>query len=534
MKTGNAISMSLIIVILLLGCLSPKQKMFTNPVLSGFYPDPSICKVGDDFYMVNSTFEYFPGVPVHHSKDLVHWKLIGYCLDRESQLPLKQMRASGGIYAPTIRYHDGLFYMITTNVNGGGNFYVTAENPAGPWSDPVWIDPEGIDPSLLFDDDGTVYYTRHVGGGDGYIGQCILNLETGQLEGEMKKIWSGTGGPWAEGPHLYKIDSTYYLMISENGTSYGHMVTVARSASPWGPFESNPDNPVLTHKDLDDNPIRAVGHADIVHTKDGWWMVCLAIRPQGGHFHHMGRETYLVPLEFDDNGWPVVNNNEPIEFSMPAPRLKEHPWEPVPARIDFNEGSLDLYWNYLRNPDSSNYSLNERSGFFRLKGSAVTLNDQDSPTFIGRRQTDLTCRVSTSLDFDPKSSNEEAGLVIRQNDRFHYEIGVTLREGKRCVFLRKMVDAQIVESVQYVEIPDGPVTLSVYATPLAYEFMFRDSNEERAVLGTGITKDLSVERIGFDYGMCFTGTYFGLYTTGNGIPCSVPADFDWYEYVEEQ
>jgi len=188
----------------------------------------------------------------------------------------------------------------------------------------------------------------------------------------------------------------------------------------------------------------------------------------------------------------------------------------------------------LRNPDSSNYSLNERSGFFRLKGSAVTLNDQDSPTFIGRRQTDLTCRVSTSLDFDPKSSNEEAGLVIRQNDRFHYEIGVTLREGKRCVFLRKMVDAQIVESVQYVEIPDGPVTLSVYATPLAYEFMFRDSNEERAVLGTGITKDLSVERIGFDYGMCFTGTYFGLYTTGNGIPCSVPADFDWYEYVEEQ
>jgi len=530
MKIKITVLGGLILMNCLLGCLSTERRMFTNPILPGFYPDPSICKVGDDFYLVNSTFEYFPGVPVHHSRDLVHWKLIGYCLTRESQLPLKNVRASGGIYAPTIRYHDGLFYMITTNVDGGGNFYVTAENPAGPWSEPVWIDPGDIDPSLFFDDDGTVYFTRHVGGGDGYIGQRTLNLEAGELEGEMKKIWGGTGGPWAEGPHLYKINGTYYLMISENGTSYGHMVTIARSDSPWGPFESNPANPILTHKDLDDNPIRAVGHADIVNTTDGWWMVCLAIRPQGGTFHHMGRETFLVPFEFDDDGWPVVNGNKPITFEMPAPRLKEHPWEPVPSRIGFDEDKLDLHWNYVRNPDSSNYSLIARPGYLRLKGSKFTMNDQASPTFVGRRQVDLTCEVSTSLDFNPRNENEEAGLVIRQNDRFHYEIGVTLKSGKRHVFLRKVVDARITDGIQYTEISEGPVTLRIHAAPLSYEFLCQDATGKQTLLGTGLTRELSVERIGFEYGMCFTGTYFGLFATGNGQPCSVPADFNWFEY----
>lgn len=512
-------------------CRSPEAQSFRNPVLPGFFPDPSICKVGDDYYLVNSTFEYFPGVPVHHSRDLVHWELIGYCLNRESQLPLDKMRASGGIYAPTIRYDDGTFYMITTNVNGGGNFYVTAEDPAGPWSEPVWIDPEGMDPSLLFDDDGTVYYTRHVGGGDGYIGQRTLNLEKGELEGDLAKIWEGTGDQWPEGPHLYKINGTYYLMISEGGTSYDHMVTIARSDSPWGPFESNPANPILTHRHLPENPIQAVGHADIVHTPDGWWMVCLGIRPQGGRFHHMGRETFLVPFEFDENGWPVVNHGEPIPFQMHAPALREHVWEQPPSKTDFDRSSLALEWNWVRNPDSTNYSLSERPGFLRLKGSGVTLNDQDSPTFLGRRQTDLTCDVSTLIDFEPKYENEEAGLAIRQNDRFHYEIGVTLKDGERAAFLRKVVDEQIVEGVQFVEIPGGPVILSVQATPLLYTFSITDSDGEVTVLGTGVTKDLSVERIGFEHGMCFTGTYFGMYATGNGVPCSVPADFDWFAYT---
>ena len=329
---------------------------------------------------------------------------------------------------------------------------------------------------------------------------------------------------------MYKIDGTYYLMISEGGTSYDHMVTIARSDSPWGPFESNPDNPIVTHRHLKENPIQAVGHADIVQTTDGWWMVCLAIRPQGGPFHHMGRETFLAPLAFDENGWPVVNDNNPIAFEMKAPRLERHVWEPLPGKIDFDGQSLDLHWNYLRNPDMSNYSLSERPGFLRLKGSSISISDQDSPTFLGRRQTDLTCNVSTSIDFDPQYENEEAGLVIRQNDRFHYEIGLTKKDGARAVFLRKVVDAQIVEGIQFIEIADGPVTLTVKAMPLTYEFIYEDSKGDKTSFGTSVTKDLSVERIGFDYGMCFTGTYFGLYATGNGKPCSVPADFDWFAY----
>ena len=180
MKRSHGFFGFLIILVILSACHAPKVHNFRNPILPGFYPDPSLCKAGDDFYLVTSTFEYFPGVPIHRSKDLVHWKLIGYCLTRESQLPLDKMRASGGIFAPTIRYHEGLFYMITTNVRGGGNFYVTAENPAGPWSEPVWIDPEGIDPSLLFDDDGSAYLIRQAGGERGHIQQRAFNLQTGK------------------------------------------------------------------------------------------------------------------------------------------------------------------------------------------------------------------------------------------------------------------------------------------------------------------------------------------------------------------
>ena len=252
-------------------CLRQSARTFSNPILSGFYPDPSICRVGDDYYLVNSSFEYFPGVPIFHSKDLVHWRQIGYCLTRKSQVPLDRIQSSGGIYAPTLRYYDGTFYMVTTNVYGGGNFYVTAKNPAGLWSEPVWFHDGGIDPSLFFDDDGKVYYTRHEGMGDGYIAQQFLNLETGRLEGPLKNIWRGTGGVWPEGPHLYKIRGKYFLMIAEGGTSYDHMVTIARSDSPFGPFESNPNNPILTHRNRTDHPIQALGHADFVETPDGWW-----------------------------------------------------------------------------------------------------------------------------------------------------------------------------------------------------------------------------------------------------------------------
>ncbi len=521
---------------LLVGGSVENTKTYQNPVISGFYPDPSICRVGDDYYTVHSTFEYFPGVPIFHSKDLVHWRQIGYCLTRKSQLNLDRVRASGGIYAPTIRYHEGTFYMITTCVDCDGNFYVTAKDPAGPWSEPIWMnDGGGIDPSLFFDDDGTVYYHRQEGGRHGCTAQTTLNLKTGKLdEGPLKEIWRGTGGIWPEGPHLYKIDSKYYLMISEGGTSYGHMVTVARSDSPWGPFESNPNNPILTHRGLDDNSIRAVGHADLVETPDGWWLVCLGIRPQGGRFHHIGRETFLAPVVFNEDGWPVVNKTGTIDLVMPAPKLKQHIWPKEPARDNFDSKTLALKWNYLRNPNKGDYSLTERPGFLRLNGSAITMSDKDSPAFVGQRQTDFNCVASIMLEFDPDSENEEAGLVARQDDRHHYEIAVTLKDGKRQVLFRKVVKGEIVEPVQYADIQPGPIILSVKAMPLSYEFSCQSANGSRQVLGTALTKDLSIETIGFDYGMCFTGVYFGMYASGNGQKCTSPADFDWFEYISTE
>jgi alpha-N-arabinofuranosidase len=502
---------------------------FENPVLAGFHADPSICRVGDDYYLVCSSFEYFPGVPIYHSKDLVNWRHIGHCLTRKSQLPLDKMRASGGIFAPTLRHHDGTFYMITTNVWGGGNFYVTAKDPTGPWSEPVRLDAEGIDPSLLFDDDGKVYYCRHVGGSDGYIGLTTLDLATGKLAGELKNIWGGTGGVWAEGPHVYKIDGQYFLMISEGGTSYNHAVTIARGDSPWGPYEANPANPILTHRGQPERAIQAVGHADLVETPAGWWMVCLGIRPQGGLFHHIGRETYLAPVSWSESGWPVVNDNRGIEVSMPAPDLPTHAWDQPPVRDEFDGEKLALCWNHLRNPVEANYSLTERPGFLRLKGTSVKLTEADSPTFVGRKQTGLGCVASAKLDFIPQTEGDAAGLVVRGNDENHYVVGITKHEGKRLAFARYVLKGKSVEPVKYVGVADGPVELTIEASPQQYEFFYRSDADEKQSLGSVSAQDLATEKIGG-----FTGAYIGLFATAEDEADVAPADFDWFDYQVTQ
>ena len=529
LKMSWAVALLALAGLVATGCATQQARTFNNPIISGFHPDPSICRVGDDYYTVHSSFEYFPGVPIFHSQDLVHWKQIGYCLTRKSQLNLDHARASGGIYATTLRYHDGTFYMITTLVDTGGNFYVTAKNPAGPWSDPIWVDHNGIDPSLLFDDDGTVYYTRHEGAGNGYIGQSKIDVQTGKLEGALKEIWRGDSGVWPEGPHLYKIHGKYFLMIAQGGTSYGHMVNIARSDSPWGPFVSDPKNPILTQRDHPEHPIQALGHADFVETPDGWWMICLGIRPQGGKFHHIGRETFLTQVKWTDDGWLMVS---PVEMTMPAPRLPQHLWKDEPAKDDFNRASLRLEWNYLRNPYEKDYSLTARPGYLRLWGSAVTMNDKDSPAFVGRRQTDLACAASIRLSFNPRQENEEAGLVLRGNEKNHYEIGVTLHNGERQVFFRKILDGKLSEPVRYEKIGDGDVVLSVKASPLSYEFFHQSPHGRAKSLGTALTRDLSSEKLTFEKtgNYNFTGVYFGIYAAGNGQTNTVPADFDWFEY----
>lgn len=288
---------------------------YTNPVIPGFYPDPSVCRVGEDYYLVTSSFEYFPGVPIFHSRDLVHWRQLGHCLTRCSQLPLQKAGFSAGIYAPTLRYHQGRFYMVTTNVTAQQHLIVSAEDPAGEWSEPLWLTHGAIDPSLFFDDDGTVYFTSN---GDGGIVQSTLDLVSGQFTSPMRAIWAGTGGAYPEAPHLYKINGAYYLMIAEGGTEYGHMETIARSASPWGPFEPCPRNPILTHRSLA-HAIRCTGHADLVEDHLGnWWMVFLAVRPVDAYppRYHLGRETFLAPVTWDTDGWPLVNGGKPVELLM--------------------------------------------------------------------------------------------------------------------------------------------------------------------------------------------------------------------------
>ncbi|MFQ9094250.1 MAG: glycoside hydrolase family 43 protein [Ruminococcus sp.] len=263
---------------------------YQNPILPGFHPDPSICRVGDDFYLVTSSFEYFPGLPIYHSRDLVHWEQIGHCLTRDSQVHLVTGAPNClNIYAPTIRYHDGLFYVIVTNVTGDnhGNFIITAKDPAGEWSDPIALPFPGIDPSLFFDEDGKVYYL----GTDGGIYLSEMDITTGAAIGETHRLWQGTANN-PEGPHLYKIDGMYYLLLAQGGTELCHMAVLARSESILGPYEPCPHNPVLTNigQSL---AIKAAGHADLVEDAEGnWWAVCLGIRPLAYPFrHNLGRET---------------------------------------------------------------------------------------------------------------------------------------------------------------------------------------------------------------------------------------------------
>lgn len=311
--------------------------MSATPIIPGFHPDPSICRVGDDYYLVNSSFEYLPGVPIFHSRDLVTWELIGNVLDREDQLSLPSSAGSSGIFAPTIRHHDGRFWMITTNINRvrDGHLIVSATDPAGPWTTPVYTTGAlGIDPDLFWDADGTCYLTW-AGGWDGGlpIMQVALDPATGELLGEPRGISSGTGLANPEGPHIYRRGDWYYLLLAEGGTERGHTVTIARSRSVDGPYEGNPANPILSHRSTID-PVQNTGHADLVETADGWAMVYLGVRPVGPspHFHLNGRETFLAGVEWKDD-WPVVDESA---FEVP-------PWS-SDLDDDFSSPALDLCW----------------------------------------------------------------------------------------------------------------------------------------------------------------------------------------------
>ena len=249
---------------------------YQNPVIPGFHPDPSICRVGDEYFLVTSTFTYFPGVAIFRSSNLVDWTQIGNVLDRRAQLDLRstQGNTSLGVFAPTLRHHDDRFWMITTvcTLDGGlQNFFVTAADPTGPWSDPIAIDVFGIDPDLAWDDDGNCWVHTALG----VISRCRIDDRTGAVLDAPVTTWSGTGMQYPEAPHLLRRGDHWYLLIAEGGTERGHAVSIARGPTPSGPWESCPDNPIISHRSTD-RPIQNTGHGDLVEAPDGsWWMVLL-------------------------------------------------------------------------------------------------------------------------------------------------------------------------------------------------------------------------------------------------------------------
>jgi len=503
-------------------------KTFQNPILPGFHPDPSVCRVGDDFYIVNSTFEYFPGLPIYHSRDLIHWKLIGNALDRPSQLPLKGATDSGGLYAPTIRYWKGLFYLMCCNVSGGGEFFVTAKDPSGPWSEPLWINDHNIDGSMFFDDDGKVYYTCQGGGERAGIQQAELDPVAGKLTTPFKNIWNDKHEQWNEGPHLYKIKGAYYLMLAEGGTGDQHMVAIGRSKSPWGPFDPCPHNPILTERDDPQSPIQCTGHADIFDAPDGsWWAVFLGTRPHDGR-SVLGRETFLAPVKWTEDGWPVVNGDHHVALEMPLPNLKPFLVPASPARTLFAAPQLGPEWLHVRNYDPANFSLSGRKGFLRIKAAKDCLDKKmEEPAFVGQRQPAFRLSARTEMEFTPTQDGEEAGLCVRANDDNHYEISVGQFDGKTLLFVRNHVKGQ---SYMVAQTPfgGGKVRLEISGAEDRYQFAWSVDGKAWKTLAASPSADLSREKAGG-----FTGTAIGLYASANGRESKSWADFAWFEILPD-
>jgi xylan 1,4-beta-xylosidase len=493
---------------------------YHNLIIPGFYSDPSVCRVGEDYYLVTSTFEYFPGVPVFHSRDLVHWEQIGHCIHRKDQLPMGM-----NIFSSTIRYHEGTFYMITTNVMRGGNFYVTATDPAGPWSDPIWVKAGGIDPDLFFDDDGKTYVISSP------MVLYEIDPESGELLTEGRKVWNGTGGRYAEGPHIYKKDGYYYLMAAEGGTEEAHHETIARSHSIWGPYTDNPANPILAHANAagQGNPIQGVGHADIIQAHDAsWWIVFHGYRNISDKVHHiLGRETCLAPVCWPKNGWPVVNGNGTATVDMTCPTLPLHPFPEKPAKVDFDTDKLGLDWNHIQLPDDSNYSLTEHKGFVRLKGAAETVGSWNPSTFAGRRLRDHYFTATIRLEFEPEGENEEAGTILFNNGT-HFDIMIHEKDGERFLVVRLQFGRTHYASEE-VALKPGPVDLRITCDKTTFTFSYAQGGEDFTGIETVDARFIATETVGW-----FTGVYVGMYATGNGKASEAPADYDWFEYTVNQ
>lgn len=509
------------------------KESFYNPILPGWYSDPSICRNGDDYFMVTSTFCYFKGVPIFHSKDLINWKQIGFVLDRPSQLVnFSGQGISRGVFAPAISYnqYNQTYYMITTNVNAG-NFFVKTKDPFGEWSDPIYLpDVQGIDPSFFFDEDGKAYIVNNdePDGGSTYDGHRAIRVQefdvaTDKTVGERKMIVNGgcklAEKPiWIEGPHLYKINGTYYLMCAEGGTSEQHSEVIFKGDTPMGTFVPWDKNPILTQRSLNPNrvnPITCAGHADLVQTKDGdWWAVFLACRPINNKFENLGRETFMMPVKWSSDGYPYMTRNDeiiPMILKFPGvKRSQEVTFGNFTKRDDFNSKTLGLEWQTLRGPATDLYSLTDHPGYLTLKCTDVSSSEMKIPAFICRRMQHHKFECSTRLVFHPSDKKASAGLLLFKDDMHQYYFSVRKSENENILSLIRIErDGKTPLAIRKIKNRGGSLDLKVVSKGESYDFYFSSNGKAWTLLCQNVDANfLSTATAGG-----FTGTTIGMYAT---------------------
>lgn len=514
----------------------PDSESFYNPILPGWYSDPSICTNGEgDYFLVTSTFTYFPGVPIFHSTDLVNWKQVGHVLSRPSQLVnMKGQHVSGGIFAPVISYnpHNKTYYMITTNV-GAGNFFVKTRNPFGEWSDPIRL-PEvgGIDPSFFFDEDGRAYIVNNDDAPDNkpeYSGHRTIRIQefdvkTDKTIGPRKILVNKGVHPeekpiWIEGPHLYKINGKYFLMDAEGGTSNWHSEVIFRSDSPMGTYTPWEKNPILTQRHLDParpNPVTCAGHADLVQTKEGdWWAVFLACRPIDNRFENLGRETFLMPVKWSEDGFPYMTQGEEV-VPMVLKREGVTRGEKVTfgnfeETDNFDNTALGMQWMTLRAPATDLYSLSETLGYLTLKCTERSTTEKDTPAFVCRRMQHHRFECTTRMLFNPKDDKEAAGLLLFKDERHQYFLCVSRPDGKKRLALIKIgvpAEQELASCDLAADVKD--FSLKVVSRGTHYDFYYALEGSRN---WTPLCKDIDAGYLSTATAGGFTGSTIGLYAT---------------------
>ncbi len=525
---------------------------YSNPILGGFYPDPSICRAGNDYYLVNSSFAYYPGLPIFHSKDLVNWKQICSAMNRPEQLNLIGAGVSRGLFAPSIRYYKGLFYIVCTLVDKGGNFVITAKDPAGPWSNPTWLSQvNGIDPSLFFDDNDSAYLIYNSippGNKSLYNGHRTIRMrkfDYKNLKASNEETILINGGTdiskkpiWIEGPHIFKKENWYYLMCAEGGTGYDHSEVIFRSRNVEGPYVSFDNNPILTQRDLDTNrknPITSTGHADIVETTNGkWYAVFLGCRPYEGDYYNTGRETFMAPVEWK-NDWPIINPGfaeVQYHYPVPMPGISKKVSNPFSGNLmyrdEFDQPKLNDRWIFLRTVKDNWYSLSGKKGFLTLQLQPFTCSEKQNPSFVAHRQENLKCTATVSLQFSPSSENEKAGLAIFQNETHFYYLCLSVENNKPVVQLYQSTKEgamQMLTSSPLPQIKKG-IQLRIEANDSEYSFFYTTANSHWILLKDRVDgKFLSTKEAGG-----FVGSVFALYATSLGKEANSKAYYDWFEY----